>query len=68
MRLTLKRSMERLAALEVQKRDVDDAILQLKHDVRTIEDFLKMKERDKGTPSFKEFVQGRVTQYAEVAE
>jgi DNA-binding transcriptional MerR regulator len=68
MKLTLKRSQERLAALELQKRDIDDAILQLKHDVRTIEDFLKMKERDKATPSFKEFVQGRVAHLAEVAE
>lgn len=68
MKLTLKRSQERLAALELQKRDIDDAIHQLKHDVRTIDEFLKMKERNRDTPSFKEFVRGRIAQFAEVAE
>lgn len=68
MKLTLKRSQERLAALELQKRDIDDAILQLKHDVRIIDEFLKVKERSREAPSFKEFIQGRVGQLAEVAE
>src|SRR3546814_8669271 len=51
MKLTLKRSQERLAALELQKRDIDDAILQLKHDVRIIDEFLKVKERSREAPS-----------------
>ncbi|WP_341702668.1 MerR family DNA-binding transcriptional regulator [Ferrovibrio sp.] len=68
MKLTLKRSQERLSALEQQKRDIDDAIHQLRQDVRIIDDFLKVKERNRDAPSFKEFVQGRGAQLAEVAE
>jgi len=68
MKLTMKRSQERLAALELQKHDIDEAILQLKHDIRIIDDFLKVKERSREAPTFKEFVQGRVSQLADVAE
>src|SRR3546814_12410873 len=56
MKLTLKRSQERLAALELQKRDIDDAILQLKHDVRIIDEFLKVKERSEVSRDGKVFV------------
>lgn len=69
MKLTLKRSQERLAALEMQRRDIDTAISELKRDIRIIEDFLKMKEHDReSTPSFKEFVQTRTGALANVAE
>ncbi|WP_298721528.1 MerR family DNA-binding transcriptional regulator [uncultured Ferrovibrio sp.] len=69
MKLTLKRSQERLAALEMQRRDIDTAISELKRDIRIIEDFLKMKERDRdNTPSFKEFVLSRTGTLANVAE
>src|SRR3546814_15519264 len=47
MKLTLKRSQERLAALELQKRDIDDAILQQKHVVRIIDEFLKVNKRSR---------------------
>ena len=66
--LTLKRSRERLSALELQRKDIEDAITQLKQDVRILDDFLKLA-RDRGAPvSFKEFVQGRVQELANVAE
>lgn len=66
--LTLKRSRERLSALELQRKDIEDAIIQLKQDVRILDDFLKLA-RDRGAPvSFKEFVQGRVQELANVAE
>jgi DNA-binding transcriptional MerR regulator len=66
--LTLKRSRERLAALETQRHDIEEAITQLKQDVRIL-DFLKQKG-DRGTAavSFKEFVQSRSQQFAAVAE
>jgi DNA-binding transcriptional MerR regulator len=67
--LTLKRSRERLAALETQRHDIEEAITQLKQDVRILDDFLKQKG-DRGTAavSFKEFVQSRSQQFAAVAE
>lgn len=66
--LTLKRSRERLSALELQRKDIEDAIDQLKQDVRILDDFLKLA-RDRGASvSFKEFVQGRVHELANVAE
>ena len=66
--LTLKRSRERLSALELQRNDIEEAITQLKQDVRILDDFLKLA-RDRGAPvSFKEFVQGRVQELANVAE
>lgn len=69
MKLTLKRSQERLAALEVQRRDIEAAISELKQDIRTIDEFLKMKTRDRdATPTFKEFVQSRSSALANVAE
>lgn len=68
MKLTLKRSQERLAALEQQRRDIEAAVSELKHDIRVIDDFLKVKERNREAPSFKEFVQGRSNELANVAE
>ena len=56
------------AALELQRQDIEDAIVQLKQDVRILDDFLKLA-RDRGASvSFKEFVQGRVQELANVAE
>lgn len=66
--LTLKRSRDRLAALETQRQDIEDAITQLKQDVRILDDFLKInRDRPVGV-SFKEFVQSQNTQFAAVAE
>lgn len=66
--LTLKRSRERLAALETQREDIEEAITQLKQDVRILDDFLKQKGDRAAAVSFKEFVQSRNQQYAAVAE
>jgi DNA-binding transcriptional MerR regulator len=67
--LTLKRSRDRLAALETQQQDIEDAITQLKQDVRILDDFLKLNRDRPASQSFKEFVQSRTTpEYAAVAE
>lgn len=66
--LTLKRSRERLAALETQREDIEEAITQLKQDVRILDDFLKQKGDRPAAVSFKEFVQSRSQQFAAVAE
>jgi DNA-binding transcriptional MerR regulator len=67
--LTLKRSRDRLAALETQQQDIEDAITQLKQDVRILDDFLKLNRDRPASQSFKEFVQSRATpEYAAVAE
>ncbi|MFN4163374.1 MAG: MerR family transcriptional regulator [Ferrovibrio sp.] len=57
LRLTLKRSRDRLGALEQQRRDIEAAVLELKHDIRTMEEFLKARERDRQPVTLKEFVQ-----------
>lgn len=57
LRLTLKRSRDRLSALEQQRRDIEAAVLELKHDIRTMEEFLKARERDRQPVTLKEFVQ-----------
>lgn len=66
--LTLKRSRDRLAALETQREDIEEAITQLKQDVRILDDFLKLNRDRTAAVSFKEFVQGRTEQFAAVAE
>lgn len=67
--LTLKRSRDRLAALETQRQDIEDAITQLKQDVRILDDFLKLNRDRPASQSFKEFVLSRATpEYAAVAE
>ena len=66
--LTLKRSRDRLAALETQREDIEEAITQLKQDVRILDDFLKQKADRSAALSFKEFVQSRNQQFAAVAE
>lgn len=67
--LTLKRSRDRLAALETQQQDIEDAITQLRQDVRILDDFLKLNRDRPASQSFKEFVQSHPTQhYAAVAE
>lgn len=67
--LTLKRSRDRLAALETQRHDIEEAITQLKQDVRILDDFLK-QNRDRGPAaiSFKDFVRSRTEEFAAVAE
>jgi DNA-binding transcriptional MerR regulator len=66
--LTLKRSRDRLAALETQREDIEEAITQLKQDVRILDDFLKLNRDRTAAVSFKEFVQSHNTQFAAVAE
>ncbi|MFN4275514.1 MAG: MerR family transcriptional regulator [Ferrovibrio sp.] len=70
LRLTLKRSRDRLGALEQQRRDIEAAVLELKHDIRTMEEFLKARERDRQPVTLKEFVQthGGSHELASVAE
>lgn len=68
MKVTLKRSRERLGALEQQRRDIDAAITELKQDIRTMEEFLKVKDRDRQAVTLKEFVQARHNPVANVAE
>lgn len=66
--LTLKRSRDRLAALETQRQDIEEAITQLKQDVRILDDFLKLNRDRTAAVSFKEFVRSRTTEFAAVAE
>lgn len=70
MKLTLKRSRERLNALEQQRRDIETAIAQLKADIHNIEDFLKVKSGEAGGKqvTLKEFIENRAKPLAEVAE
>lgn len=65
--LTLKRSRERLSALETQRQDIEDAINQLKQDVRILEDFLKLARERGASISFKEFVRGHMQQQPQLA-
>lgn len=68
LRLTLKRSRDRLGALEQQRRDIEAAVLELKHDIRTMEEFLKARERDRQPVTLKEFVQTHSGELAGAAE
>ncbi len=68
LRLTLKRSRERLGALEQQRRDIEAAVVELKHDIRTMEEFLKARERDRQPVTLKEFVQTHSGELAGAAE
>lgn len=66
--LTLKRSRDRLSALETQRNDIEEAITQLKQDVRILDDFLKLNRDRPAGVSFKDFVRGRTEELAAVAE
>ncbi|HEX6957621.1 MAG TPA: MerR family DNA-binding transcriptional regulator [Ferrovibrio sp.] len=69
MKLTLRRSRERLNVLEQQRRDIETAIAQLKTDISNIEDFLKANQNGNGRQlTLKEFRESRAKSLAEVAE
>ncbi|MBX3453148.1 MerR family DNA-binding transcriptional regulator [Ferrovibrio sp.] len=68
LRVTLKRSQDRLRALETQRRDVEAAIDELHRSVRILEEYLGLKERGAKVPDIDDFVKGRSDALLSVAE
>lgn len=68
MRLTLKRSRDRLGALEAQRTDLDSAIAELHQGISIMQDFLTLKERGAKIPPFDDFVKERQGGLPNVAE
>jgi DNA-binding transcriptional MerR regulator len=54
LRVTLTRSRDRLKVLEHQRRDIDDAIAELRQDVTCMTDYLAMEARQR--PPLAEFI------------
>ncbi len=59
LRLTLEKSRQRLAALEQQRRDINDAIRELKESVACIEEYLGLKTRGDTALTIEEFLKQR---------
>lgn len=68
LRVTLKRSQDRLRALEAQRRDVEAAIDELHRSVRILEEYLGLKDRGDKVPDIDDFVKGRSDALLSVAE
>lgn len=68
LRVTLKRSQDRLRALEAQRRDVEAAIDELHRSVRILEEYLGLKDRGDKVPDIDDFVKGRNDAMLSVAE
>lgn len=68
LRVTLKRSQERLRALEAQRHDVEAAIDELHRSVRILEEYLGLKERGAKVPDIDDFVKNRSDALLSVAE
>ncbi len=68
LRVTLKRSQDRLRALETQRRDVEAAIDELHRSVRILEEYLGLKERGAKVPDIDDFVKTRSDALLSVAE
>ncbi len=68
LRVTLKRSQDRLRALEAQRRDVEAAIDELHRSVRILEEYLGLKDRGDKVPDIDDFVKGRSDVLLSVAE
>lgn len=68
LRVTLKRSVDRLKALEAQRRDIDAAIDELHRSVGILEEYLGLKERGAKVPNIDDFVKTRSDAMLSVAE
>ncbi len=68
LRVTLKRSADRLKALEAQRRDVDAAIDELRRSVSILEEYLGLKDRGAKVPNIDDFVKTRSDALLSVAE
>ncbi|MBP7063597.1 MerR family DNA-binding transcriptional regulator [Ferrovibrio sp.] len=68
LRVTLKRSVDRLKALEAQRRDIDAAIGELHRSVGILEEYLGLKERGAKVPNIDDFVKTRSDAMLSVAE
>lgn len=68
LRVTLKRSADRLKALEAQRRDVDAAIDELRRSVAILEEYLGLKDRGGKVPNIDDFVKTRSDAMLNVAE
>ncbi len=68
LRVTLKRSADRLKALEAQRHDVDAAIGELRRSVAILEEYLGLKDRGGKVPSIDDFVKTRSDAMLNVAE
>ncbi|MBP6819253.1 MerR family DNA-binding transcriptional regulator [Ferrovibrio sp. MS7] len=68
LRVTLRRSAERLKALEAQRRDVDAAIDELRRSVAILEEYLGLKDRGGKVPNIDDFVKTRSDAMLNVAE
>jgi len=68
LRVTLKRSVDRLKALEAQRRDIETAISELRRSVNILEEYLGLKERGAKVPTIDDFVKTRSDALLSVAE
>ncbi|WP_428245984.1 MerR family transcriptional regulator [Ferrovibrio sp.] len=68
LRVTLKRSADRLKVLETQRRDVEAAIDELRRSVAILEEYLGLKDRGGKVPSIDDFVKTRSDAMLNVAE
>lgn len=68
LRVTLKRSADRLKVLEAQRRDVEAAIDELRRSVAILEEYLGLKDRGGKVPSIDDFVKTRSDAMLNVAE
>lgn len=59
LQVTLKRSRERLAILEGQRRDIDEAIAELKDSCAVVDDYLKLEHKGSQRPTLAEFIARR---------
>ncbi len=68
LRVTLKRSADRLKVLETQRRDVEAAIDELRRSVAILEEYLGLKDRGGKVPNIDDFVKTRSDAMLNVAE
>jgi len=68
LRVTLRRSAERLKALESQRRDVEAAIHELRRAVTLLDEYLSLRERGQTVPDIDDFVRARSDALLSVAE
>lgn len=68
LRVTLRRSRERLAALEAQRVDIEAALTHLRQSVSLLDEYLKLKDRGAKVPNIDDFIRTRLGELPNVAE
>lgn len=68
LRVTLRRSRERLAALEAQRVDIEAALAHLRQSVSLLDEYLKLKDRGVKVPNIDDFIRTRLGELPNVAE